>query len=50
MNRVVSALRLPELVLASLSDDTIAVLRDRDGEPFVDIMHIRITGLTRQDK
>jgi hypothetical protein len=47
-NRLVSALRLPEVVLASLSDDKIAILRDRDGEPFVDILQVRLITSTRE--
>ena len=49
-NRVLSAVRVPELVLASLSDDTVAILRDRDGEPFVDIVQVRLITPTREHK
>jgi hypothetical protein len=47
-NRVVSALRIPDLVWGSLSDDKVAILRDRDGEPFVDIVQINLITPTRE--
>ncbi len=49
-NRVVSAVRIPELVLASLSENKVAILRDQNGEPVVDVVQINLTTSTRENQ